>query len=114
LSVSVGELKEKEAIASAEERKNFGLTVQNVTPQVAESLGLDRAEGVVVSSVAPRSVADEAGLRRGDVILEIDRKRIKNLSDFQKATSNIKKDQVVLVLVDRGARTRFLTLRAPG
>ncbi len=114
LSISVGELKEEEAIASAEERKNFGLTVQNVTPQAAERLGLDRAEGVVVSSVAPRSVADEAGLRRDDVILEIDRKAIKNLSDFQKATSNIKKDQVVLVLVDRGETTRFLTLRVPG
>jgi serine protease Do len=114
LSISVGELKEEEAIASAEERKNFGLTVQNVTPQAAERLGLDRAEGVVVSSVAPRSVADEAGLRRDDVILEIDRKAIKNLSDFQKATSNIEKDQVVLVLVDRGETTRFLTLRVPG
>jgi serine protease Do len=84
LAISVGELKEEEVVSSTEERKNFGLTVQNVTPEVAESLGLDRAEGVVVSSVAPRSVADRAGFRRGDTILEIDRKRIKNLSDFKR------------------------------
>jgi serine protease Do len=73
LAISVGELNEEEVVSSTEEKKNFGLTVQNVTPEVAESLGLDRAEGVVVSSVAPGSVADEAGLRRSDVILEIDR-----------------------------------------
>lgn len=114
LPVAVGELKAEEVIASAEEGRNFGLTVQNVTPEIAESLGMDRAEGVVVRSVRPESAADEAGFRRGDVILEIDRRSIKNLSDFQKAASNIKKDQVVLVLVDRGEMTRFLALRAPG
>jgi serine protease Do len=114
LPVAVGELKAEEVIASAEERKNFGLTVQNVTPEIAESLGMDRAEGVVVRSVRPGSAADKAGFRRGDVILEIDRESIKNLSDFQKAVSNIAKEQVVLVLVDRGEMTRFLALRAPG
>jgi hypothetical protein len=46
--------------------------------------------------------------------LEVDRKRIENLSDFQKAVRNINKDEVVLVLVDRGETTLFLTLRAPG
>jgi len=112
LSVSVGEVKEEEVIASAERENDLGLTVHNVTPQIAERLGLDRAEGVVVRSVRPGSAADEAGLRRGDVILEIDRKAIKSLSDFQKAVSNIEKDKVILVLVDRGETTLFLTLRA--
>ena len=114
LSISISELKEKEVVASAKDRKNLGLTVQNVTPQVAESLGLDRTDGVVVRAVRPGSAADEAGLRRGDFILEIDRKRIKNLSDFQNAANSINKDEVVLVLVDRGETTLFLTLRAPG
>jgi serine protease Do len=75
---------------------------------------LDRLEGVVVRSVRPGSAADKAGLRSGDVILEIDRKPIEDLSDFQKAVGNINKDEVVLVLVDRGETTLFLTLRAPG
>jgi len=114
LSISISQLKEKEVVASAKDKKNLGLTVQNVTPQVAESLGLDRTDGVVVRAVRPGSAADEAGLRRGDFILEIDRKRIKNLSDFQNAANSINKDEVVLVLVDRGETTLFLTLRAPG
>src|SRR3972149_4228442 len=102
LSISISQLKEKEVVASAKDKKNLGLTVQNVTPQVAESLGLDRTDGVVVRAVRPGSAAEEAGLRRGDFILEIDRKRIKNLSDFQNAANSINKDEVVLVLVDRG------------
>ena len=112
--VTIDELKQEQVVASTSQAEKLGLAVQNVTPQIAVRLGLDRAEGVVVRSVAPGSVAEDAGLRRGDVILEMDRKRIKDLSDFQKAVSNIKKDEVVLVLVDRGERTLFLTLRAPG
>jgi serine protease Do len=88
--------------------------VQNVTPQIAHKLGLDREEGVVVTSVRPGSAADEAGLRRRDVILEMDRKPIENLSDFQTVVRNIKKDEVILVLVNRGETTLFLTLRATG
>ena len=112
--VTIDELKQEQVVASTSQAEKLGLAVQNVTPQIAVRLGLDRAEGVVVRSVAPGSVAEDAGLRRGDVILEMDRKRIKDLSDFQKAVSNIKKDEVVLVLVDRGETTLFLTLRAPG
>jgi serine protease Do len=114
LPIVIGELREEEVVVSAKEKENLGLTVQNVTPQVAHSLGLDREEGVVVTSVRPGSAADEAGLWRGDVILEMDRKPIENLSDFQKVVRNIKKDEVILVLVDRGETTLFLTLRAAG
>ncbi|HSE87187.1 MAG TPA: DegQ family serine endoprotease [Candidatus Binatia bacterium] len=114
LPIVIGELKEEEVVVSAKEKENLGLTVQNVTPQIAHNLGLDREEGVVVTSVRPGSAADEAGLWRGDVILEVDRKPIENLSDFQKAVRNIKKNEVILVLVDRGETTLFLTLRATG
>ncbi len=111
LSVSVGELKEGGVVASAEEENDLGLVVENVTPAVAQSLGLDRAEGVVVKGVRPGSAADEGGFRRGDVILEIDRKKIQSVSDFQRAMNEVKKDQVILILVDRGETTLFLTLR---
>ncbi len=57
LAVPVGELKEEETIASADEKNDLGLTIQNVTPQIAESLDLGRAEGVVVRSVVPGSAA---------------------------------------------------------
>ncbi len=113
LSVAVGELKEEEVIASTKGKGDLGLTVQRVTPQIAESLGLERAEGVVITMVELGSPAEEAGLRRGDVILEIDRKSIRKLSDYQKAITKIKKGKGVLFLVRRGETTLFLALKTP-
>lgn len=56
--------------------------------------------GVVVTNVEPGSPADEVGLRRGDVIAEINKKTIKNLKDYDDATKSAKGD--VLVLTSRG------------
>jgi serine protease Do len=111
LSVTIGELKEEEILASTKGKGNLGLTVQRVTPQIADSLGLDRAEGVVITMVEPGSPAEEAGLRRRDVILEIDRKSIRKLSDYQKAITKIKKGKGILFLVRRGETTLFLALK---
>ena len=111
LNVAVGELKDEEVVASVPEKGELGLTVQRLTPQMAESLGLDKTEGVVVTAVEPGSVADEAGIRRGDVIMEVDRKGIRNLDDYKKAVAGIRKGRGVLFLVRRGESTLFLALK---
>ena len=111
LTVGVGELKDEEVVASAPEKGELGMTVQRLTPQIAESLGLERAEGVVVSAVDPGSVADEAGIRRGDVILEVDRKPIRNIDEYKKSLAGIRKGKGVLLLVRRGESTLFLALK---
>jgi serine protease Do len=111
LSAVVGELKEEELVASAPEKGGLGLSVQQVTPQLAESLGLERAEGVAVTAVEPGSPAEQAGLRRGDVILEIERKAMRNLQDYRNVVAAIKKGRGVLFLVRRGERTLFLALK---
>jgi serine protease Do len=111
LSVTIGELKEEEVLAATEERGDFGLTVQAVTPEIAQSLGLERVEGVVITAVEPGTVAEEGGLRRGDIILEIDRKPVRNVTDYKKALAERKKGRGVLVLVRRGETTLFLALK---
>jgi serine protease Do len=111
LSVIVGELKEEEVVATAEGGEDLGLTVKNVTPQIAESLGLDRAEGVVIISIQAGSPAQEAGLRQRDIILQVDRKPIRDLSDFRNVVANVEKDKPVLFLVRRGETSLFLALR---
>jgi serine protease Do len=114
LTVTITELKDEQAAASAPEReRDFGLTVQNVTPEIAQALGLKRAQGVVIAAVERGSPADDAGLRRGDVILEIDRKTVRNLSDYREAIAGLKRGESSLFLVQRGQVTSFVALRIP-
>lgn len=111
LTVSVGELKEEEVAAAVPEKGELGMTVQRLTPQIAESLGLEKADGVVVTAVEPGSAADEAGIRRGDVIVEVDRKPIRSLDEYKKSIAGIRKGKGVLFLVRRGESTLFLALK---
>ena len=112
LPLTIDELMEKEVIASVKGKGRLGLTVQLVTPQIAESLGLDSTDGVVITSVEPGSPGDEAGLRRGDVILEVDRKPIRGVKGLKDATAKIRDGKSVLFLVKRGETTLFLAMKS--
>jgi serine protease Do len=103
---------EKEVIASVKGKGRLGLTVQRVTPQIAESLGLDSTDGVVITSVEQGSPGDEAGLRRGDVIIEVDRKPIRDVKGLKDATAKIRDGKSVLFLVQRGETTLFLAMKS--
>jgi serine protease Do len=63
----------------------IGLLVQEVTPLIARSLGLDDVRGVIVSQVDKDSPADKAGIRRGDVIVEVNKEPVKNFESARKA-----------------------------
>jgi serine protease Do len=110
LPITVGELKDNE-VAAAPQESDFGLTVQPLTPDLAQSLGLDRAEGIVVSSVTSGGAADEAGLRSGDVITQINRRPVKDMADYNREISATEKGKSVLFLVRRGQSSVFLALK---
>jgi serine protease Do len=114
LNITVGELKEQEIVASVKEKGELGLTLQNVTPQIAESLGLPKAEGLIVSAVEPGSPAEEAGIRRGDLVLEVNRKPVRTLDDYRKAVGESPKEKGILFLVQRGDSNLFLALKPKG
>jgi serine protease Do len=114
LTVEVAELKDEEVAVANTESEEYGLSVQTLTPEIAESLGIDQGtQGVVVARVDPGSAADDAGIQRGDVILEVNRETVEGLSQYRKALKNVGKSKSVLFLVRRGTNTIFLALKPP-
>ena len=88
-----------------------GIEVRNLTPEIARQLGLNRSDkGVVITRIEPGSVAEEMGLQRGDLIVEVNRKPIRNTDDYDDLLSKIKKDEAVLLLINRQGRTMFVTI----
>lgn len=77
----------------------FGLSVQPLTPEVADRLGVPGGKGVVVRDVKPGSFADDVGLSRGDVILEVNKQPINSEDDFSKVQEGLKSGQDVVFLV---------------
>jgi serine protease Do len=90
---------------------SFGLYVKDLSPDLARELGLEQSNGVVISSVEPGSRADEAGLRSRDVILEVNRETVKDISSYQQAMAAGGKGKIVLILVKRGDSTLYFALK---
>ena len=90
-----------------------GLEVVELTKEIAQQLGLNRDEkGVVLLKVETGSAADEAKLRKGDVIQEIDAKKVVAINDFNKIVSAIKPDATVLLFINRGGQKFYTTIKA--
>jgi serine protease Do len=114
LKADVGALDEGETLAAHEDAEEggtaaFGLRVQNITPEIAEQLGVKDEVGAVVTSVEPGSPAQEAGLRRGDLIVEVDRSEVKDTGDLQQRLGAA--GTRALLLVRRGDATIFVPLK---
>jgi serine protease Do len=94
---------------SSSEDAMQGITVENVTVQTARQLRLPAtASGVVVTNVDPASKAADSGLRRGDVIQEVNHKPVRNTADFESAMRNAK--EATLLLVNRQGSTMYLAV----
>jgi len=114
ISLEVGTMPEGEQkIVPPEEKSDWGMIVQELTPQLAQQLGLEPGTtGVVISDVKEGSPAADAGLRPGDLITELNRTAIKNLNDYQQALQKVKKGENLLLLIKRAAGS-FYTVLTP-
>ena len=82
----------------------LGLTVGAVTSEMADRLDIPAGKGVIVKDIKPSSFADDVGLTRGDVILEINKQPVNSEDDFSRISSSLKSGQDVVFLVrQRGA-----------
>jgi serine protease Do len=110
LALTVGEMKENEVVASVQEG-DLGMSVQPVTPELAQRMDLDRSEGLVITAVKRGSAAEEAGLRSGDVITQMNRRPVKNLADYNRELTASDQGKSILLLVRRGQASIFLALK---
>jgi serine protease Do len=111
-AVTIGELKEKEAAtASAEEQSTLGLTAEQITPDMARRYGLPEDEGILITQVEPGSPADDSGVKRGDIIKEINRKPVKTMSQYLKALEKGKSGENILFLIKRGRNSIWIVIK---
>ena len=95
-----------------ESEEKLGARVQELTPQLATRYGISGVKhGVVVLGVEPGSLADEIGFQEGDVILEINRKKIESIKDFDKAMKDANIDKGILFHIHRRGSSFYLTFK---
>ncbi len=83
----------------APKQNKFGITVRKLTPEMADRLDIPSGKGVIVQDVKGGSFAEDIGVGRGDIILEINKQPINSEDDFAKAESGLKSGQDVVFLV---------------
>jgi serine protease Do len=114
VNATLSELSEKQEVSENSEGVTGalqGVQVQNLSPSLTQELGITKGtSGVVVTSVDSGSPAAAAGLERGDVIQEIDRKPISNVREYRQALAGVH-GQSILLLLGRGDSTRFVVVQ---
>ncbi|SER25172.1 serine protease Do [Nitrosomonas sp. Nm51] len=110
LQVTIGKLTKDKvaAVDPAQSTDEIGITVQTLTPQLAEQFNAKAGEGVVVTEVEPGSIAARAGIEVGSIILQVNRKPVKNATEFQQAVKAGNKR--ILLLIRKGSMQRYLIL----
>jgi serine protease Do len=99
----------------APKASKFGVTVRSITPDLADRMNITAGKGVVVSDVKQGSFAEDLGINRGDVVLEVNKQPVNNPDDFTKIESSLKSGQDVVFLVrPRGARAQDGTIFLAG
>lgn len=116
VDVALGELPVQEEAApelqgrSERPHSMDGLSVENLTPAIAQQLELPSGmKGVLVTDVESGSAVEEAGLQRGDIVLEVNRKPVVNIAEFRRATSHVSGPTVLLV--NREGNTMYVVVK---
>ncbi len=114
LTVNIGELKEETRIAATttpEIEESFGLSVQKLTPELAESLSLKGEKGVVISGTRKDSPASEAGLQRGDLVQEIEDEPVENMDDYKRIMRESASKKQILMFIRHRGHTKYVVLK---
>ncbi|MEW6593589.1 MAG: DegQ family serine endoprotease [Thermodesulfobacteriota bacterium] len=113
VTVTIAKLDEEQVASGNGDQtsQELGMSVQDLTPDLAKTLGIKEKSGVLVVNVEPGSPAADKGLRRGDLILEVNRKPVRTVAEFAKALAAGKKQNSLLLLMKRNGHTRYVAIR---
>ena len=113
ITVEIGKLEDEEPVVAGTETgtsKKLGITVQELTPKLAESLGMEETQGLIITDINAGSAAAEAGIQRGDIILEINREKVESVAQYKKALQAAQEKKTILLLIKRDQHTRFVVV----
>jgi serine protease Do len=111
--VTIGKLPAEQATGEESSQaapSQWGLQLQDVTPQMARQRGLTEAAGVMVVGVQPGSPAERAGLQRGDVIREVNRQAVQSVQEVRDAIAKADNQDTVALLVKRNQGSVFVAM----
>ena len=115
--VKLGERPADGALASEESSEDIqsklGLAIENLTDEMAERYDYQDEEGVLVTDVKQGSPAARERIQRGDLIVSVDRKPVKNVGEFNRLVDNLEENQIVLLRLKRRNMSFFRALRVP-
>ena len=113
LNIKIAEMPEKGAAAGTPAQKeDLGWTLSNITPTLRSELGISDTSGVLVTDVAQGSLASDAGIQPGDIIKEVNRIPVSNMSDYEAAIRKWQKNRPLLLLINRKGQTFFVSIQA--
>src|SRR5712692_10229451 len=115
LTVKIGEQPGEETVVAAGPKgEGLGVTVESLSEEMAQGYGLRGRTGVVVTGVASGGAAEAAGIREGDVLLEVNRRRVGSVEEFKGAVAALKPGEAVPVQIERvGAGRQYIVLKVP-
>ena len=101
----------EQEIKESEKSENLGMEVENLDGDFAKTNNIDEEEGIIITSVAPNTGASEAGLKAGDIILEINQEAVKDLDDFDRIIDKYSDEEILLLYIKTSDDSyRFVTL----
>jgi len=114
VEVPLGEMPETAGAPQelAKPETSYGLALQNLTPELRRHFGIPQGEsGVLVTGIEPGSPAEDAGLRPGDLIREVNREKVSSVDEFKNILSKQPKGEGILLLVKRGKNTFYVVIK---
>lgn len=100
--------------STAEKATSFGVTVQNITKELAQQFGVEQSEGVIITEVERGSIWERKGLRAGDIITMVDQQPVTSVREFSEAIKNSDLKKGVIINYTSRGTGRFEVLKESG